>query len=135
MNLGDRNTHFYHMYTITKRKAHKIEYLKLDDDTFCLDPDRIKAYAWDYFINLFGLSPVIFVHYLNRPLPHAMLQPSVVEFLTCPIQFWETTAVLKSTKPFKALGPDGYQPFFFQKYWHIIGLAVHALVQKGVFYG
>lgn len=56
MQLGDRNTWFYQVSTISRRKANKIEVLKLDNGVFCSDPDLIKAHARTYFVNLFGLS-------------------------------------------------------------------------------
>lgn len=33
-------------------------------------------------------------------------------------------------KPHKAPGADGFQSFFFQKYWHVVGNTVHKFVLK-----
>lgn len=33
--------------------------------------------------------------------------------------------------PYKAPGPDGFQPVFFRNYWHIVGMDVWELVDKG----
>lgn len=40
--------------------------------------------------------------------------------LTNSVALWETTKAVKSMQPLKALGPDGFQPLFYQKYWHIV---------------
>ena len=41
----------------------------------------------------------------------------------------------KFMKSFKAPGPDEFQPFFFKKYWHIVGDDVWALVCDAFIYG
>ena len=40
----------------------------------------------------------------------------------------EAKQVVMGTKSFKAPIPDGFQPFFFKKYWHIVGDDVWKLV-------
>lgn len=36
----------------------------------------------------------------------------------------------ENNEPNKALGPNGFQPLFYQKYWQVVGPAVHQLVCK-----
>nr|KYP31677.1 hypothetical protein KK1_047868 [Cajanus cajan] len=33
-------------------------------------------------------------------------------------------------KSFKALGPDGFQPFFFKQFWHIMGTYLWQMVNE-----
>lgn len=53
-----------------------------------------------------------------------------VQRLTLPVEFWETTAAMKSMKPLKAPDPEGFQSLFFRKLWHIVGPSVHQLVSS-----
>jgi hypothetical protein len=41
----------------------------------------------------------------------------------------EITAAFKSFKPYKAPGPDGFHPVFFQKFWHIVGDSTTAYLE------
>ena len=43
------------------------------------------------------------------------------ESLTYPYTADEVRLALFQMHPSKSPGPDGMSPFFFQKYWHIIG--------------
>ena len=38
-------------------------------------------------------------------------------------------------RSFKAPGPDGFQPFFFKHYWHLIGDDIWRLVQNAFSFG
>jgi hypothetical protein len=46
-----------------------------------------------------------------------------------PISKEEVINYLNSIKSFKALGPDGFQPFFFKKYWEVVGDDVWQMVR------
>lgn len=43
---------------------------------------------------------------------------------------FENKNVVDSFQPFKVSGPDGLHPFFYQKYWNIIGPSVKNLVHE-----
>ena len=59
---------------------------------------------------------------------HTLLQPYTPE---------EVKQALFQIHPSKSPGPDGMSPFFFQKYWHIVGrdatIAVLYVLQSGHF--
>nr|KYP63505.1 hypothetical protein KK1_018082 [Cajanus cajan] len=47
------------------------------------------------------------------------LGAEAVTSLLAPITKEEVCRAVMSMKSFKAPGPDGFQPFFFKKYWSI----------------
>ena len=47
--------------------------------------------------------------------------PHMNESLTYPYTTNEVRLALFQMHPSKSPGPDGMSPFFFQKYWHIVG--------------
>lgn len=104
--------------------------LKLDNGDICSDMGWIKGHAHDYFVKLFGppelpLIPISYTQHMCPGLTH-----EDCELLTRLIHFWETTKAIHSMKPFKAPGPDRYQPLFFQKFWNLLGPSVHKLVRN-----
>ena len=130
MSQGDRNTRFYHVSTVVRRKHNKIESLKLDSGEWCTQVETLKSHALNFYIQLYG--PLEFLH-ISLPLRTGscpFLEPSDVEHLLHPVMYWETTKAVKSFSSFKALGPDGLNPLFFQKYWHVVEAAVHQLVSS-----
>lgn len=42
----------------------------------------------------------------------------------------EVALALNSIKPYKALGPDGFQGIFFKQYWHVVGEDIWQLVKE-----
>lgn len=43
-----------------------------------------------------------------------------IELLTKPYSSCEVVNAIKSMEPFKAPGPDGFQPLFYQRYWDVV---------------
>lgn len=78
-----------------------------------MDPTTIKEHARDYFVTLFAppesAPPTVPV----QLMAHTMLEQGDIAEFNSAVQFWETTRAMRSMKPFKAPGPDGFQPFFF----------------------
>lgn len=50
---GDRNTKFFHVSIIIRRKRNKIDRLKIDGD-WCDDPDLISNHNINYYNHLFA---------------------------------------------------------------------------------
>lgn len=115
---------------VTRRPQNRIEALKHLNNDWCDDPDILKSYAREYFVKLFTSPP----SHSTVPPPHSdnFLHLSVEDMvlLTRKVEYWETTNAMNSVKPFKAPGPNGYQPVFFRKYWHVVGPLIHSTVAQ-----
>ena len=113
MSLGDRNTRFYHLSTVVRRKRNKIESLRLESGDWCTDSASLRTHARDYFMNLFGP-----LESARVPLPPefargSVLTPEDSQLLVQPVQFSETSKAIGSMGACKAPGPDGFNPLFF----------------------
>lgn len=104
------------------RKRNKIEMLKLGYGDWCLDNTQLQQHAREYFLQLFGPSevPILPLH-TNQSTCH----DEDKEFLTQNVELWESTKALNSMKLYKVRGPDRFQPFFYQKYWNIVGPSIY----------
>lgn len=56
VNLGDRNTSFFHMRTIRRRKRNRIELLQNEDGKWVDDQSRLKKMAVSFYEALYGES-------------------------------------------------------------------------------
>lgn len=57
ITLGERNTRYFHLTTIIRRRKGKISMLRDDSNNWVEDPDSIKSMVQTYFINLFKENP------------------------------------------------------------------------------
>ncbi|KAL8161277.1 hypothetical protein V2J09_012766 [Rumex salicifolius] len=49
ISCGDRNTKFFHMSTVMRRRSNRILSLKVDADRWCVDPVRLENHATQFF--------------------------------------------------------------------------------------
>ena len=63
---------------------------------------------------------------MTQDMAHSLTQPYTEE---------EVRVALFSMHPSKSPGPDGMSPFFFQKYWHIVGHDVTLAVLSVLHFG
>lgn len=111
--LGERNTRFYHLLALKRRRRNKINTLKILGDLWSTDNDEIKEHVNSYFINQFTSEGERNLGDFNDSLSPKILEQDGID-LSRPITFEETTCALKSMKPDKAPGPDGFQASFFK---------------------
>lgn len=137
MNLGNRNTRFYHLTMITRRRRNKVTVLKLQNAEWCTEFSALKKHAVQYYRDSFSKENMNNSTVSSQHLHHSHYTLSDAEQLNLLqlVEFWETTKAVKSMKAHKFAGPDGYQPYFFQRYWEIVGQSVHKLVAKAFFTG
>ena len=56
VQLGDRNTKFFHTQTLVRRKKNKIDGLFLEGGAWCIDPKMLKDEVVRFYKNLFFLK-------------------------------------------------------------------------------
>ncbi|XP_028121413.1 uncharacterized protein LOC114318678 [Camellia sinensis] len=125
--FGDANTRFFHTSTLIRRKRNRIMALKNDDGTWCTNQIELQARAVQHFQQLFKTEVVGPVSALPQSLPY--LTPQEVTALVHPISLMEVKNAVFSLGPFKAPGPDGIQPFFYQRFWDTCGPALTTVIQ------
>ncbi len=121
---GDRNTKYFHTSTLVRRRANKIVRLRNSVGEWIIDSDLIRLHIQQCFVDLFSTShfhpPSGFClpMWAPRVLDHEALS------LTTLVDAKDVKLSLWSLKAFKAPGPDGLHPGFFQKCWSTVGDSV-----------
>lgn len=64
-----------------------------------------------------------------------MFSSAGCDALTIPVTKEEVRIVVMSMQSFKALGREGFQPFFFKHYWGLVGDEVWNLVKEAFLWG
>lgn len=126
IKFGNRNTKFYHAQTVVRRRRNYVTGLQIDG-TWCYDAETLKRGASQFFKKLFLSSDHCDPTSLHlRAIPK--IPPELSELLTRPVLEGEVKEALFSMDPYKAPGPDGFQPVFFRNYWHVISKDIWFLV-------
>ena len=89
--------------------------------------DRVARIAEEYYKNLFTSSNQLDMERVTQLVDHAVTE-EMTQSLVHPYTEEEVRNALFQIHPSKSLGPDGMSPFFFQKFWHIVGNDVTAAV-------
>lgn len=125
MIQGDRNTSFYHVSTLIKRKRNKILNLKNSQGEWINDTAEVMDFVHDHFIKLFSselTSSSMTTPSSDLVWPH--LLESKANYIDILVSDEEIKHALSSLKPFKSPGPDGLQAGFFQRFWLVVGHSV-----------
>ncbi|KAF7835740.1 ribonuclease H [Senna tora] len=123
---GNKNTKFFHTQTLVRRKRNKIEGLFIDN-IWCTDNEKLEHEVSKFFKSLFqeevSSTSSFEIEELQR------LSPDEAIAMMGKVTKEEVWGAVKSMKAYKAPGPDGFQPFFYQKYWSVVGDTVFELVR------
>ena len=127
---GDRNTRYFHLSTIIRRRRNRIEALRKDTGEWTFDPDELKNMVLSYWKSLFQEDQ-------TEARGHTLLCDRFPEItladrasLSRPFAECEIRRALFGMKPFKAPGPNGFQPLFYQKYWEVVSPSLIQLVRN-----
>ena len=105
---GDRNTRYFHLSAIIKRRRNKIEALQNAEGVWESNPEVVKSMVLNYYTSLFTDSShsVIQSNLPSNCFP--LLKNAQVSAFAKDFTAKEVKDALFSMKPFKASGPDGY---------------------------
>ena len=85
--------------------------------------------AVQYFNNIFSSGPCTRIEECLEAVPQKVTL-DMQQTLTNDFNAEEIKAALFQMGPTKALGPDGVNALFYQKFWHIVGDSVVPAVLK-----
>lgn len=129
IKFSDGNTKFFHAQTVVRRKRNKIEGLTLSDGSWSTDMSVLQNEALNYFTGLFANTDLVNPSSLVFDTEKT-IGVQCVAALTREVSKQEVWEAVKYMKSFKSPGPDGFQPFFFKPYWHLVGDKVFHIVQQ-----
>lgn len=118
---GDRNTKFFHTSTIIRRRRNRIESLKADDGSWVSGSHELEHLAVEYFTRLYSLMDLSQGVQVLPSRWCARLSSEDQVRLSKPFSSLEIEKAVRSMGKYKAPGPDGFQPVFYQEYWEEVG--------------
>ncbi|KAL5846682.1 hypothetical protein ACOSQ3_010206 [Xanthoceras sorbifolium] len=128
LRCGDRNTKFFHLSTMIRRRRNKIEGLRDVNGDWVDDKFGLKRIACDYFISLFSYKNASF-DYASLPALFPTIDDISRENMCRGISEEEVKSSLFDIGGLKAPGPDGFPAVFFQNQWPLFPL-LHSRITK-----
>ncbi|CAA7036314.1 unnamed protein product [Microthlaspi erraticum] len=125
---GDRNTTFFHASTIVRRRRNRIEMLKNEEGIWLSSTPELEKLAIDYFQRLYSMDDVDEVVEALPMDGFTELNNEDIRGLEKTFTEEEIVTAVRSMGRFKAPGPDGYQPVFYQQCWMEVGDSVTRFV-------
>ncbi|KAJ8624647.1 hypothetical protein MRB53_033177 [Persea americana] len=116
---GDMNSRYFHMTASARKRKNTFVKLHSNQGHWCSTPDEIDSMIVEYFRNLFTSGG-----YQSEELLNCVEMKVTSEqnsMLMAPFSAIEVKEALFGMHPDKSPGPDGMNPAFYQKFWHIVG--------------
>ncbi|KAI5351228.1 hypothetical protein L3X38_004119 [Prunus dulcis] len=126
---GDRNTKFFHLSTIIRRRGNKLEGLTNDAGVWISEKEGMKQIVTHYFQGLFS-EPSLSGEYSLLPQYFPQLERSECTRLNGEVSDVEIHSSLFAIGGLKTPGPDGFPAlFFYQNYWDLCSKDILSLVK------
>ncbi|PON84035.1 hypothetical protein TorRG33x02_201550 [Trema orientale] len=119
LNEGDRNTRFFHLFTIIRQGRNRIIAIKNDDGALLSSPDEISKAFIDRLSSTFAAEAVYFPRGLEGLVSQSISSLEAEEMGTIP-SVEEIKEVVFGMNPWKAPDPDGFPGLFYRHYWDTI---------------
>ena len=128
---GDRNTAFYYVSTLVRRKRNKISAIKDRMEEWLHEENEVKEFIREGFSSIYTTS-LLSASRLNPSILswQAKLSEEEKRSISGEVTEEEIKATLWSLKAFKAPGLDGLHAGFFHRFWLVVGRSVIDEVQK-----
>jgi hypothetical protein len=117
---GDRNTQYYHVKTITRRRKNKIMMLKNHQNEWVENEEDLKEMVNNYYKNLFA-RPDSNIQWQQTRYSYPTISELDYDQLKEDISNVEIKSALFAMDPWKAPGPDGFPAGFYQNGWCEVG--------------
>ncbi|XP_075668611.1 uncharacterized protein LOC142638468 [Castanea sativa] len=127
MKHGDRNTKFFHAKASQRRRKNYINGIRNSQWMWVENLKEVVEVASDYCDNLFQAGVGDQMEECLDAV-ESRVTDDMREFLSTQFTTKEVKVALFQMGPTKALGPDGMNAHFYQKYWHTVGDSVVSAV-------
>ncbi|PNX98271.1 RNA-directed DNA polymerase, partial [Trifolium pratense] len=127
IKFGDKNTRYFHLSTIVKKRNKAIEMLQNEEGEMETDPAVLDNMTTSYFAKLYKAAGDLSLWSLRGCFPR-LSQDDINQIETLPLDC-EIKEAIFSMGPLKSPGPDGLHPIFFQTQWSIVGASVCKVVR------
>lgn len=108
---GDKNTKYYHLKTVNRRRNNKIIMLKDESGRWIQYGSKIQKHVNDYYKKLFSLGEK-WDSWQQTKISFPELQQANIINLDTNVSNEEVRKALFGMKPWKAPGPDGFPAGF-----------------------
>ena len=126
---GDRNSKFFHISSIIRRRKNNIDAIKGDNGEWIVNLSEIREFVVSKFQHLFSEEPPTYLEDLDNLIPAVISAEENSNLCRTPTPL-EIKEVLFNMQGLKSPGPDGLPPLFYKKYWPIVGIEVIQAVQN-----
>lgn len=117
--FGDRNSRFFHGVTAIRRKKNNFEMLQNDEGQWISDQSELENLVSSFYKDLFtgnsGMIPFCLKGAFPKPSNDSL------RILASAVSRQEVYQTIMNMGSFKAPGPDGLQPVFYQSQWETVG--------------
>ena len=112
---GDRNSRFFHLSTVIRRKRNSIDAIKSDSGDWIISKSEIKKFVVSKFIDLFTEDPISYPSGLDNLILPTISSMQNEAFCHSPTPL-EIKNVIFGMYNLKAPGPDGLPALFYKQY-------------------
>ncbi|XP_024155881.1 uncharacterized protein LOC112163846 [Rosa chinensis] len=119
---GDRNFKFFHQRASNRKQKNKIKGLFDDNGVWQTSSNGIEDVVMKYFQQVYASqAPDVRAQEVVLQTIVSRVTIEMNELLLAPYSMEEVRNALFQMHPSEAPGLDGMSPFFFQKYWDLVG--------------
>ncbi|XP_023882264.2 uncharacterized protein LOC111994610 [Quercus suber] len=124
---GDKNTNFFHSKASQRRRRNFINGVRDNNNIWVEEPEEVADVAIECFESIFYSGSCQRMEECLDAVKQKVT-PTMQDVLSSEFSAEEIKAALFQMGPTKALGPEGMNALFYQKYWHVVGDDVVAAV-------